>query len=301
MRKIRSFIAGFGVLYFHMILTGSQIHSIRSLNPRQSIMVKADLGHSELHVRRTNDGYFLNDSIFMNAQEISDIRLEEDALYYLFIENKMAEIMKLQLYDDHTGQYYRLVNCGETVPPTVEISGVKMHVTMDQDPKIDTLKKIGSFTHQPGGNVLDTCCGLGYTSIRMASLSPVSHVTVIERDPNIIQLCRLNPFSLELFSNKKISLIHGNSAELIPLFPNNHFNFIIHDPPRFALSPELYSLKFYKHLFRILRSGGEIYHYTGNPNKGQRKQSLQSKTLQLMHDAGFTRVKKAYQGVWAKK
>lgn len=281
-----------------MILTANQIKQLSHLEESQKVKLDVNLGHTPvLFFKKGTQIHFENRFVYFST--LKKIKLEEDALYYL--DEKDGEIFKVQLYSNETNKYYRLVYCGENTPPTVEISGIKMHVTEGQNPKIDTRKKINSFHSYLHGNILDTCCGLGYTSIHAASIPQVSSITVVEKDPNILSLCRINPFSRELFDHPKISLILGDVFNLVHTFPDSYFHFIIHDPPRFALAPELYSLDFYRNLYRILKFSGELYHYTGNPNKALRKQSLQAKTINRLKEAGFSKVKKTYQGVWAKK
>ena len=58
--------------------------------------------------------------------------------------------------------------------------------------------------------------------------------------------------------------------DIIGELPNNYFDYIIHDPPRFSLAGELYSYNFYKELYRVLRKGGKMFHYTGSPGEKYR-------------------------------
>ncbi len=285
-----------------MILTSNKIHQLKNLKNSQSIELTIHLGHIPVSVSRWNqiiDIRYQDTEIEVKLKDLEKLRVEPDALYYLDASD--GAVFKLQLYSEETGQYYRLVYTGETSPPTVEISGIKMHVTEGQDPQIDTRKKLATFREELHGHILDTCCGLGYTAIELSLGPHTQSVTVIEKDPNILTLCRLNPFSAPLFTNEKISLIRGDASLLVKSFPDRYFSFILHDPPRFALAPALYHVDFYRELHRILKDGGEIYHYTGNPNKKLRKQSLQAKTAHRLKEAGFMTVRKVYQGVWAKK
>ena len=71
--------------------------------------------------------------------------------------------------------------------------------------------------------------------------------------------------------------------------------------PSFALAPELYSKFYYKQVYRILKSGSMFYHYTGNPNKAQRKIPLAQKTMELLTEIGFRKVRLSYQGITAQK
>lgn len=55
--------------------------------------------------------------------------------------------------------------------------------------------------------------------------------------------------------------------QLIKGFETGHFAAIIHDPPARALckSTDLYGSTFYKELARVLKPGGTLFHYIGNP------------------------------------
>ncbi len=207
---------------------------------------------------------------------------------------------KWQHFDESTQKFYKMVFVANGKPPTVEISGIKMHTTMDGDPEIDTqnkLKALGKIS----GTGLDTCMGLGYTPIQAASSSKVDKIFVTEIDQNILKMCKENPWSQELFENNKIKPILSNVLDFIQSLPENYLDFVIHDPPRFALASDLYSIKFYSHLYRTLKMKGKIYHYTGNPNQKTRKVSLQQQSQSLLKQVGFRKVTEVYSGVKAVK
>ena len=114
--------------------------------------------------------------------------------------------------------------------------------------------------------MLDVCTGLGYTSIAAAKLPTVSEVVTIELDPLMVYLQRANPWSNDLFEDGKIRRLVGDATEVLPALPDGRFDAVIHDPPANALSGELYSLSFYSELRRVLRPGGLLYHYIGDPS-----------------------------------
>jgi predicted methyltransferase len=60
----------------------------------------------------------------------------------------------------------------------------------------------------------------------------------------------------------------------------------MHDPPRFSFAGELYSLEFYKELFRILKTNGRIFHYLGNPKKNTLKKGVKRR----LEEAGFEKL-----------
>ncbi len=207
---------------------------------------------------------------------------------------------KWQHYNQHSGKYYKMIFVRSGSPPTIEISGIKMHITKEGDPGTDTANKLKTLKNIHG-TVLDTCMGMGYTAMAAAHLKQVKSVFVCEKDPVILKFCQENPWSRELFSSAKIHMVLEPAQDFIKGVPDHFFNTIIHDPPRFTLAPELYSQTFYNQILRILKPGGQFYHYTGNPNKDKRRQSLAQKTSGLLLKLGFRRAGLAYAGVLAQK
>ncbi|MGC8993675.1 MAG: methyltransferase [Candidatus Aenigmatarchaeota archaeon] len=194
--------------------------------------------------------------------------------------------MEISFFDEKTKKFYKLVKT-ETWP-TLEISGIHMHRIKDVDPKTDTELKIKSLG-KIYGKILDICTGLGYTAILVARNKKVEKVITIEKDKNVIKIAKQNEFSKELFENPKIEIIIGDAFEEVKKFENESFNFIIHDPPRFSLAPELYSQEFYNQLFRVLKKGGKMFHYTGEPGKLSGKNYLKGIVKRLLL-AGFKKV-----------
>lgn len=198
------------------------------------------------------------------------------------------QINEIKFFSEKTGKFYKLVRTNTW--PYLEISGIRMHRADTIDPKMDAFLKVRALG-KIHGVVLDCCTGLGYTAILAARVKAVKKVITIEKDENVILIAKQNPFSRELFRNDKIKLIIGDAFYEVQKFEDKCFNFIIHDPPRINLAPELYSLKFYKHLYRILKDSGKILHYVGRPGVRQRKNYLRGIIKRLRH-AGFTKIRK---------
>jgi len=196
--------------------------------------------------------------------------------------------MEIKIFDEKTKKLYKLVPTKTW--PTLEISGIHMHRIKDVDPKTDTELKIKSLG-KIYGKVLDVCTGLGYTAILVARKRSVEKVVTIEKDENVIKIARQNEFSRELFENPKIELIIGDAFEVVKNFESETFNFIIHDPPRFSLAPELYSQDFYNQLYRVLKRKGRMFHYIGEPGKFSGKNFFQGITRRLLL-AGFKKIVK---------
>ena len=197
--------------------------------------------------------------------------------------------VEIKFYSEKTRKFYRLVKT--TTWPYLEISGIRMHRADIVDPKTDAILKIRSLGNIYG-TVLDSCTGLGYTAILAARNKNVRKIVTIEKDENVIWIARQNPFSRELFENEKIELIIGDVFCEVQKFDDEFFNFIIHDPPRISIAPELYSLEFYEQLFRILRRNGKILHYVGRPGIRQGKRYLKG-VIKRLRLAGFSKIKKS--------
>lgn len=171
--------------------------------------------------------------------------------------------------------------------PTMLVAGFTMHRIVGSTPDKDTLDKINAL--KPiAGHILDTNTGLGYTAIE-ASITADTVVT-IEIDPAALEIARLNPWSARLFNNHKIKQIIGDSFDVVDQFDPGSFDCIIHDPPSLQLAGHLYSLEFYQKLYKILKKGGKIFHYIGNPQSkfgGKITAGVNERLLQ----AGFIKIK----------
>jgi predicted methyltransferase len=68
---------------------------------------------------------------------------------------------------------------------------------------------------------------------------------------------------------------------------------VVHDPPARALCrTDLYGIEFYQQLNRVLRRGGQLFHYIGSPESKESGRLYQGIITRLT-SAGFTNIKKA--------
>lgn len=242
--------------------------------------VSLDLSLTESTVTLDDSGVHLPDCQFLPWAAIEEIAATDTACF--LIENGQAT--KIQFYSEALHRFYSLYPTRRA--PTMMLSGIPMHRIKSVDPWKDTelkLKAMGSVT----GNVLDICTGLGYTAI--ASSRPATHVTTIELDPTVLEICRRNPWSKELFNNPKIEQMIGNGAHVVEDFPAESFGRIFHDPPTFKLAGDLYSGEFYRHLFRILKRGGRLFHYIGDLDSTTGRVVAKG-VVKRLQDAGFQRI-----------
>jgi predicted methyltransferase len=168
-------------------------------------------------------------------------------------------------------------------PPTFEIDGIKMLPTAQGSPYADAERKVGLI--QPRGKViLDTCGGLGYFAV-WCLRGQARQVLSYEKNPDVIWLRSLNPWSPEIGSG--LTLTQGDIAEQIGMLPSGSVDAILHDPPRFGIAGELYSQVFYDHLARALKRKGKLFHYTGAPNKLTSGRDVPNEVAKRLRRAGF--------------
>jgi uncharacterized protein len=170
--------------------------------------------------------------------------------------------------------------------PSVLIAGFVMHRIKEIDPWQHAQRMIAALAPM-SGSVLDTTTGLGYTAILAARTA--ESVTTIELDPGVQAIAQLNPWSQGLFANPKITQVMGDAYEVVPTFADESFGRIMHDPPTFKLAGELYSGAFYGELYRILKRGGRLFHYIGDPNS-KASSGVTRGVVRRLQEAGFSRV-----------
>jgi uncharacterized protein len=277
-----------------MILSPFHIKQILNASRRRLPEAEVSL---DLGITKNKVSLDKNNATFPDGQKIR-LDLLEKALKH---ENtcfmvKEHSLLKVHFFSEDTNKFYKLVPTADA--PTAEMSGIRMHATKTMTPMEDTQKKLEAIDGV-SGNVLDTCMGLGYTAIESSKKADI--VFTCEKDRNMYDLAKLNPWSRELFNNKKISIINASSFEQIKNFKPSMFDVVIHDPPRLSLAAELYSPEFYREVFRVLRKEGKFYHYTGSPGSKNRGMDLPQSTSIKLKNAGFKDVKPAHYGVCAKK
>jgi predicted methyltransferase len=165
------------------------------------------------------------------------------------------------------GGYYRLHSPRPGIAPTLLINGIVMHrVAEGWDPLLDARAKVALARPRRGSLVLDTCMGLGYTASEAAARG--ARVVTVEVSRAVLALAEHNPYSSGLASGR-VTVLVGDIAQVVEEFREGAFDRVIHDPPRFSVAGDLYSLEFYRKLYRVLRPGGVLVHYTGMPQRGR--------------------------------
>jgi len=178
-------------------------------------------------------------------------------------------------------QHYRLVD------GTIEIDGVRMHQTARKTPRQDAAEKVVALHPKDGLAVLDICTGLGYSALSAARRG--CWVTTVEKDSAVLEMAKDNKDSEGLFDHPRIKVINEDAYAFVPTLADASFDLILHDPPRFSMAGELYSEAFYRELFRVLKVGGRLFHYTGTPGAARGK-SITRGVKQRLTAAGFEQV-----------
>jgi uncharacterized protein len=245
-----------------------------------SVQISPDLGLSMVIVELTFNGVIFPNGERLDWRSIEKISKSEVTCFIL--EENVAR--PIQVFSEYTNRVCSLMPTRGA--PSMLIAGFMMHRIKDIDPMQDTVRKIAAISPIVG-RVLDTATGLGYTAIEAAKTA--DEVVTIELDPGAQEIARLNPWSQALFHSPNIQQIMGDAYEVVRSFEDGSFARIIHDPPTFSLAGELYSGVFYQQLLRVLKRGGRLYHYIGDPHS-KASGGVTKGALKRLQEAGFARV-----------
>jgi hypothetical protein len=275
-----------------MIFSHYQVRPLIDGHAPDTLSVSPDLGITDVEIYKHEHGWVFPGGQILTFEQIKEILHDENSCFYY----KDNRLLKIEAFSEFTNRYYSLMPTPRA--PTLLVSGIPMHRIKETNPVEDTRHKIKALG-KPYGLILDTTTGLGYTAILAAKTA--DHVITVELNPTVHAIARLNPWSRELFTNPKISKIIGDSYELTPVFQDNTFNAIIHDPPTFTLAGELYSQDIYHTFYRILKPRGRLFHYIGNP-ESKSGATVARGAVERMKRAGFSvRPRDAAFGVLAEK
>lgn len=255
------------------------------------VRLSTDLNISERDFSLTDQSLVLDEDNRLSINELKKIVKKTQRIY-------LCRNGDMEPLEDRSVGYYKLVPT--TGAPLLEISGVKMHISKGTDP-FTSASEMAQQAVRKGDKVLDCCSGLGYAAIAAHRIG-ASEVLSIELSREVMGLRAQNPWSNDL-NKEGIELCQGNSFELIGTMPATSFDSVIHDPPRFSLAGELYSEEFYRHIFRVLRRGGRLFHYTGNPHVVKKGSSFVDGVIRRLKAVGFKHVEKVehLMGVRAQK
>jgi hypothetical protein len=203
-----------------------------------------------------------------------------------------ADFAPVQRWDD--GLYKLVATPWGT--PTFEIDGIKMLPTASVSPWDDAARKV-ALVEPRGRAVLDTCGGLGYFAAHLLAADAAS-ISSFEKSAAVLWMRSLNPWSPRAEDGGRLRVQHADVAAAIAALPDATFGAALHDPPRFGIAGELYSLAFYRELWRVLAPGARLFHYTGTPNARTSGRDVPGEVARRLADAGFG-VERALDGVLA--
>jgi len=206
--------------------------------------------------------------LLMNNKILRKIEIHEDIFNNKIDDNSMYIIMNNNIYKAEiflNNTYTKLYISSTMKSSTLNINGIHMHQVVKISPYKDSERKAYYAKIRRGDRVLDICTGLGYTAIAALQRGASSIVT-IEIGNHVLSLAEVNPWSFYLGSDR-ITIINNDALDILQKIRDNVFDKVIHDPPRFNIAGELYSLSFYKEIYRVLKPGGLLFHYTGQPLK----------------------------------
>ncbi len=184
-------------------------------------------------------------------------------------------------------------------PPTFEIDGIKMLPTAQVSPWTDAATKV-ALVQPRGKRLLDCCGGLGYFAAQ-ALAAGAAEVISVEKNPDVVWLRSLNPWSPQVDDpahEGRFRLIEGDITQVITTLPDAGIDAALHDPPRFGIAGELYSLAFYQQLARVLKPSAPLFHYTGTPNAKTSGRDVPGEVIKRLEKAGF-RAERKLDGVLA--
>jgi predicted methyltransferase len=253
---------------------------VKDLKNRNTCLnVSLDLGLTRERVCVNNNRILIKDI----ELDIDSITPSEEDRIVLLESDRVYEIAVSTLKG-----YYKLKATGMESPPTLEINGIHMHRIVGLNPWEDATLKASRARIRQGSIVLDTCTGLGYTAIASIERG-ASKIVSTEIDPTVLWIAERNPWSRGL-RDERITIINDDVLNLVKYLEDSFFDRIIHDPPRFSASTgDLYGLDFYRELFRVLKPGGVLYHYTGLPGF-KSNYSILKGIKNRLEKAGFSRV-----------
>ncbi len=279
----------------NIIISGYHVTELLWHRPG-ALRISLDLGVSASEVIKSDTRISFRDGRSIDLQLIQNAskkRHKEDC--FLVDDGSLTFI-----YAFEDSKVYKLYEPHIDWPPTIFINGSMMHTVSVSKPTDEAENKVKALG-EIAGDIFDTCFGLGYSAIKLVE-SGASSVYSCEVSNCAIKIAKLNPWSKEAFLNKKITLENTDAKIAAANSKDERFDYILHDPPNVNMAGDLYSLKFYKELYRILKPGGKIYHFVGGGKvPHEYKVDYTKGVARRLAEAKFKRISKSYRGLVASK
>ncbi len=278
---IPSATTGYPLTVSHVQLAPLLVAWEANTEPTCSATTSPDLGLSTVEVTLTTTGLIYPSGEHLTWEVARSII---DSPNQCFTVDSGGAATAIASFSQTSGMIRSLMPT--TGAPTTLVSGFSMHRIKDTEPWADTAAKIRAIAPVTG-RVLDTTTGLGYTAILAARSA--REVVTIELDPTGLEIARANPWSHELFDKPNIERLVGDAFEVVAEQRESSFDRILHDPPYLKLAGELYSEEMYRRLYRVLRPGGKLFHYIGDPRSSSGAKTTAG-VMRRMEAAGFQRI-----------
>lgn len=255
--------------------------------------VSFDLGRTQTRALLSQAGLQLPDGAELAVDALRAVAENERVCFRI----DGGEATPIRSYCSKSERVFQLYPTSTS--PALWISGFTMHRISGVAPHEGAQAMVDAL-HPRGGRLLDTTTGLGYAAIYASQCA--GEVVTLEVEPECHSIARQNPWSRELFSTPHLTPRLGDSMEEIQLYPQESFDYVLHDPPAFSIAGQLYSQAFYDQVHRVLRRRGRFFHYVGDPASASGGRVTQG-VLRRLKSAGFQKVspEKAAFGVLAVK
>ncbi|MGC8648907.1 MAG: MnmC family methyltransferase [Candidatus Micrarchaeia archaeon] len=280
----------------NFVLSGYHINTLLK-STLGNIKISLNLGLSHEVVNKTENFIYLpnGESLDLSIlKKISKRRSEHDC--FIVEDNDLSFI-----YSFENSSVYKLYEPHMDWPPTLFINGSVMHAVSVSKPTEEGEIKANMLGEVKNNIILDTCFGLGYSSIRLLDRG-AKYIYSYEISESVIKIAKINPWSRKAFEDNRLSLKNKDIKKDISELKNEYFDKILHDPPNVKIDGDLYSLNFYKELYRILKPKGILYHFVGGGRiPREYKVDYLKGVVNRLAYAGFKNIKKSYRGVIAEK
>ncbi len=274
-----------------LLLSGWEVKALAELESGV-FEVSVNLGRGSKEVVVKGDEVVFPGKLSIKKQALAKI-VDESGIYAVGRDG----LYKLAWFSGR--MYLKLKAVKRFTAPTLEIDGIHMHRVEGTTPWRDAREKVFAAGVSRGDKVLDICTGLGYTAIHALRMH-ASKVVTIEKYQEVLEMAELNPWSWEL-ADRRVTIVLEDAVDALRWIVDEAFDKIIHDPPRLARAGELYSLDFYRELYRVLKPGGRLFHYTGAPGRARGVDVLGGVSGRLKRVGFRVKARRDLMGVVAEK
>lgn len=277
------------------VLSGFHLRELLAEDRRAVCRISLDLGRTLSDVRLGKEIMFPDGQRLPRSLLEQTVKKRTEHDCFCIERSQLTWLYEFDSVENHS---YKLYEPARDWSPTVMIDSAFMHTVSTATPTAEAAEKVKA-AGRVEGCVLETCMGLGYCTAEVLS-RPVSEVVACEVSDIVTQFAQANPWSQEVFDDPRLSVRCGSVVEILDDLEPESMDCVIHDPPTQHRAGELYSMDMYMKLFRALRKGGRLYHYTGTETRNTRHRFREGAARRLS-EAGFSRVAKAYRGLCAVK